>query len=157
MSCFSSIPNDAPDFNMFSVKIVKARVIDVYDGDTITCIVKKYGHFVKIKCRLIGVDTPEMRGGTDETKQLAHEARDFLTELVLNKEIYLKCDINDKYGRVLVVVFMKNPIPFCFANCVCSRVGGADDYKDEYFDKSVNKIILNKNLGVPYYGGKKYL
>jgi endonuclease YncB( thermonuclease family) len=145
-SC-APIPNEAPDFNMFSTKISKARVIDVYDGDTITCIIKKYNQFVKIKCRLIGIDTPEMRGGTNETKQLAHEARDFLSSLVLNNIIYIKCDINDKYGRVLVVIFLKNPVSFYKKNV----------YVDEYFDKSINKIILNKNMGIPYYGGKKYI
>lgn len=146
MSCCISIPFDAPDFNMYSKKIIKARVVDVYDGDTITCIVKK-GDFVKIKCRLLGIDTPEMRGGNDETKKLAHEARDFLSDLVLNKIVYLYCDKNDKYGRVLVVLFKSNPTPF-YKRSV---------YDEKYFEQSVNKIILNNNLGVSYYGGKKYM
>jgi endonuclease YncB( thermonuclease family) len=151
MNCFTcnSIPDDAPMFNMFSERIIKAKVVDVYDGDTITCVTK-YAHrgkFIKIKCRLIGVDTPEMRGGTDESKQDAIESRDFLSDLVFNKIVYLKCDINDKYGRVLVVVFTKNPIPFYRKNI----------YLDKHFAKSVNKVMLDKKLGVEYYGGKKYI
>jgi endonuclease YncB( thermonuclease family) len=134
---------------MFSDKIVKARVVDVYDGDTITCVTKYMGSnkFVKIKCRLIGIDTPEMRGGTDETKQDAIKSRDFIKDLIFNKIIYLKCDVNDKYGRVLVIVFLKNPVPFYRKNI----------YLDKYFIKSVNNIMLNEKLGVEYYGGKKYI
>ena len=44
----------------------KAKVIDVYDGDTITAMVDLgFYHFQQMKFRLYGIDTPEIRGESD--------------------------------------------------------------------------------------------
>lgn len=57
----------------------------------------------KVKVRLLGIDTPEMRSGTIETKKAAVAARDRLRELVLGKSVILQT-VRDKtgiYGRYL--------------------------------------------------------
>ena len=60
---------------------------NVYDGDTLTlnCPNCKKG---KLRIRLMGVDTPEMRAQCDAEKQLAIKARDFLQgfEMLKKKE-----------------------------------------------------------------------
>ena len=45
----------------FENKIVIARIIDVYDGDTCKIILLQDGKFVRYTCRLLGIDTPEMK------------------------------------------------------------------------------------------------
>lgn len=79
----------------------KAFVESVYDGDTITCIVD-LGFTVKVqkKIRLLGIDTPEMRG---EEKTIGKKVRDYLRSLILHKEIILETykDKTGKYGRYL--------------------------------------------------------
>ncbi len=88
----------------------KARVTEVYDGDTITADID-LGFHVWLhgeKLRLFGIDTPEIRAranrpvnATEKARGLA--ARDALRDLILGKEVEL-CTIKDKkgkYGRYL--------------------------------------------------------
>ena len=49
---------DAPLFSLEGQEI-KAKVVSVYDGDTVKCVFPKKD--VKWNCRLSGVDTPELR------------------------------------------------------------------------------------------------
>ena len=69
----------------------KAFVDSVYDGDTMT-VTLELGFSVqlaKIKLRLLGVNTPELRGGTEETKKAGYAARDYVRKLCLNESIYV--------------------------------------------------------------------
>jgi len=87
----------------------RAFVTAVYDGDTLTVDIDLgFGVVLKKqKLRLKGIDTPELRGGTEETKALAREARDFVRERVLNKPVLLRTfkDKSGKYGRWLALVY----------------------------------------------------
>jgi micrococcal nuclease len=84
-----------------------AEVVSVYDGDTLTVNID-VGFKVKmakVKIRLLGVNTPEMRGGTAETKAAARKARDYVRELCLGKTIRLKSEKKGKYGRYLATIW----------------------------------------------------
>ena len=82
-----------------------AKVIEVYDGDTITVDIDlglgvwKHGE----KIRLFGLNAPEMRG-VDAVA--GKKARDYLRELVLNKDVVIDTykDGKCKYGRYLAKV-----------------------------------------------------
>ena len=66
-----------------------AIITSVYDGDTLTANVDlglKVWHN-GAKLRLLGVDTPEMRGGTKEEKIRAIAARDFVREMCQDKMV----------------------------------------------------------------------
>ena len=117
----------------FDGRDVRARVVDVYDGDTLTCVVEVFpGAFHQIKLRLKGIDTPEMRKKPGQTaaeaqaeKLAAVAARNRVIELLMNREVPssvksrrdiqdllesrcclvdVRCSDYDKYGRVLGVV-----------------------------------------------------
>lgn len=97
---------EVPLFSLDGI-VVQAKVVDCYDGDTITCVFnpgdiseKKF----RWKCRLIGIDTPEIRSRNKDDRERAIVARDYLRSLILDKEITLECSKFDKYGRVLVNV-----------------------------------------------------
>ena len=83
----------------------KAFVKSVYDGDTITCEID-LGFTIKVKkiIRLIGIDTPEMRG---EDKIMGKKVRDYLRSLILHKDIILETvkDKTCKYGRYLATIY----------------------------------------------------
>lgn len=87
-----------------------AKVTSVYDGDTLTADMSLgFGiSYEKQKLRLYGINTPELRGGTEETKAAARAARDRLRELVLDKWIKVETiqDSKGKYGRYLAVLWM---------------------------------------------------
>jgi endonuclease YncB( thermonuclease family) len=99
----------------------RARVLedkDVYDGDTVSRMEVELGFnasMKKMKFRLFGINTPELRGGTDETKALARASRDRLRELIVGKEIQIKTfkgsdyvDKKGKYGRWLCIIYLLN-------------------------------------------------
>jgi micrococcal nuclease len=86
----------------------KAFVTKVYDGDTITVEVDLgFKTFVKgEKIRLSGINAPEVRG---KSREAGLKSRNFLRELILNKEILLETikDKKGKYGRYLGEIYLK--------------------------------------------------
>lgn len=117
----------------FSLKGFKleCKCIDVYDGDTVTLIIPIHEHFYKKKCRLLGIDTAEIRSKDLHEKNRAFLAKKFVHEKIYNKIVKVVCDTWDKYGRLLVTIYLL----------------------DE--EKSINQQILDKNLGYIYTGGTK--
>ena len=59
----------------------------------------------KWSCRLIGVDTPELRTRNLMEKEFGYKVRDYLREKILGKIVKLSCKEFDKYGRLLVEVY----------------------------------------------------
>ena len=85
----------------------KATVTKVYDGDTITVDID-LGLKVWLRgetIRLFGINAPEVRG---EERAKGLEARDYLRELILGKEITIVTfkDKKGKYGRWIGKVCM---------------------------------------------------
>lgn len=82
-----------------------AKVVKVYDGDTITVDVDLgFGVWMhKQKIRLVGINTPEVRG---EEREEGLKSRDWLREQILDKLITLRTakDRKGKYGRWLGAV-----------------------------------------------------
>src|SRR3990172_3556853 len=103
------IPLDHQDkFHMY-----KAHCTDVYDGDTCTLVIYiGFGLQIHTKvCRLYGINTPELRGGTEESKAKGVAARDYLRGNILDKDVILCTlkDEHDKYGRVLGIIYTIDP------------------------------------------------
>ncbi|WP_396189535.1 thermonuclease family protein [Flavobacterium sp.] len=94
----------------FSLKdmIIDAKVVSVYDGDTITIVFKLFENYYKWSCRLDGIDTPELKTKNIDEKQEAIRARDYLRSIIMNKIVSITCGDFDKYGRLLVTVFYNN-------------------------------------------------
>lgn len=88
----------------------KAIITKVYDGDTLTADVdlgfKMWAK--KIKLRLIGIDTPEIRTKDPQEKALAIKARDRVRELCLGKEVIITTRKKGKYGRWLASVYIED-------------------------------------------------
>lgn len=97
---------DAPDYSECMVnKTVEAKVVSVYDGDTIKVIFPLNGVLYKWNCRLSGVDTPELRTRNVREKAYGYIVRDKLREQILNQVVNVECGELDKYGRLLVTVY----------------------------------------------------
>ena len=85
------------------------QVVDVYDGDTFKIDLPSmhplFGDDLSI--RLFGVDTPEMRGTTDEVKALAMQAQQ-VTEKALKgaSKIELRNPQRGKYFRIVSEVWI---------------------------------------------------
>jgi endonuclease YncB( thermonuclease family) len=121
----------------FVPPIDQGQVIKVYDGDTITIAAKlpyKSSPLYRFQVRLIDIDTPEMKGKTQEEKEAAHRAKKALEELVLHKPVYLKDCGHEKYGRLLANVYVDVPYQ--------GRI-------------HINRWMLDQGYAVPYNGGTK--
>ena len=142
-----------PEFTLEGM--FRCKVIDVYDGDTFTVATNIPGMGVRrVTCRLLGVDTPEMRykdtePRREELKQLAYRARDRVVQELTGTTVpegYNRHDIRnlctqstklvdvefqgmDKYGRAL-------------AHVLCA-------------DATLTEILINERLALPYEGGTK--
>jgi len=112
--------------------VYRAHVLSVYDGDTITVMLDLGMNITrKASCRLVGIDTPEIRTKVAGEKEAAYKARDRVRELVHDKQITIHSIAKpDKYGRLLVKVW-------------------TDD------GQCVNDLLLAENHAVPYDGGSK--
>lgn len=111
-----------PPFSLAGMQTA-ARVVDVYDGDTMTCVVPLHDQYYKFTVRLAGIDTCEVKG---KNKEHALRARSRVLELVtgaavtadavstrkkvqalLDRDVHLvwlHCQEFDKYGRLLAEV-----------------------------------------------------
>lgn len=84
----------------------KAKIIAVYDGDTVTAVVDLgFLHSQEMKLRLYGIDTPEMRG---PEKVEGKKVRDIVREMILDKEVEIHSykDKQGKYGRYLATIIV---------------------------------------------------
>jgi micrococcal nuclease len=116
----------------FIPPIKGGNVIKVYDGDTITIASKipiENSPMYRFSVRLNGVDTPEIKGCTDEEKQCAKEVQKRIADLILHKDVELKNMGNEKWGRILADVYMDNI--------------------------HINKLLIDERLAVKYDGGTK--
>jgi len=86
----------------------RARVTDVYDGDTCTVDLDLgLRTWVKSeKIRLHRIDAKELRG---EERAAGLLARDFLRSLILDREIFIETikDRKGKYGRYLGEIWLQ--------------------------------------------------
>jgi endonuclease YncB( thermonuclease family) len=101
---------DAKKVSKFSLEgiVVSAMVTKVYDGDTVHAVFasEEGGQYHRWSCRLVGVNTPELRSSDPQEKLLATQARDALSERILGKEVRLHVGKFEKYGRLLVTIYL---------------------------------------------------
>ena len=84
----------------------KAKILDVYDGDTVTALVDLgFLHYQEMKLRLYGIDTPEVRG---VEKIEGKKVRDIVREMIIGKEVEIITykDKQGKYGRYLANIIL---------------------------------------------------
>jgi endonuclease YncB( thermonuclease family) len=118
----------------FTFPITGGKVIKVYDADTITIASKlpyDSSPMYRLSVRLNGIDTPEIKGKgiSDEEKEYAKIARDYVSDLVFNKFVRLENIQSEKYGRILADVY----------------VG----------DIHLNELLVKERYAVKYDGGTK--
>lgn len=119
-----------------------AKVVDVYDGDTIRVVFEYRGELIQYAVRMLGYDSPEMRPPKasptrDAEKAAARASAAALTEKIGDAIVHLECGAFDKYGRLLATVFTR------------ARDGSRGE--------DVNAWMLANRYGVPYGGGAKAL
>lgn len=134
------IDNNTPEFSLNNFNS-EGKIVSVYDGDSVHIVlplnlikmndttnineVKLY----KFNCRLNGLDTPEIRTKNIQEKEFGLKVRDILRDKILNKIVKVKCGDFDKYGRLLVDIYLE--------------------------DLHINKWLIDNGYANNYDGGKK--
>ena len=154
--------------NEFSLNelYLECRVVDIYDGDTCTCVLPLFDNYYKFKVRLADIDTCEMKS-KGENKIFANKARICLYNLVinsnsktkldldsdisrkemralLNKNVYLiriLCGKFDKYGRLLGHLFKSDELKISTIHDILT--------------KSFNHELVKRNFAYLYKGDTK--
>lgn len=88
-----------------------AKIVYIYDGDTMHVVFNALGDYYRWNCRVMGVDTPEIRTKNLKEKEMGYKVRDILKNYFLNQIVTIKCYKFDKYGRLLIDVFLPEHVP----------------------------------------------
>lgn len=129
--------------------IYKADVLRVVDGDTVHLKLSRvfkatwdFGFYIldevntvrsiEMSCRLLGINTPEVRGVSAEEKARGLAATDELKRLLSLGEVVARTSKPDKYGRWLVELW------------VSDKMNGTDEIID------VNAYLVENGFAVPY-------
>lgn len=149
------------DIDTFSLTnlVTFGKVVELYDGDTCKIVLNINNNLQKFNCRLLGLDTPEMKPllskpNREQEILSAHKCRNRLLQLITNCEckldstlkksecqklldsnnkiILVECHEFDKYGRLLVNL-----------------------YSNETTETLVNKLLVDEGYAKSYDGGTK--
>lgn len=113
----------------------KAKVLYAVDGDTIWVDID--GDEEKI--RFVGVNTPELAKDEKPAEFMAEEAKNFTSNAIKGKEIYLEKDVTDKdkYDRMLRYIWLEKP--------------NANPTKKDIEEKTLNGILVKKGYAYSNY------
>ena len=119
--------------------VVKAKVVKVYDADTLTCCFRPHegSPLYRYSIRVCYFDSAEIKSKTAVERKLAKMARDFVHDLLFHKVVTLEIvPEDDKYGRILAKVLY-------------------EDTASPGVHKNLSDTVLEKQLANPYEGGTK--
>ena len=126
--------------------IARARVISVYDGDTITIAFFPEYHIKEIpfvgSFRLYGFDAPEMKPSLSDEfhdlhKECGKKVQNIISNKILDKLVWVEFMKNEKFGRMMGNIYLE------------------PKDKNGKFGQSLNDWIVEHKLGKEYHGEKK--
>ncbi len=134
----SATINNIPKFSLAGIK-TRAKIIDVYDGDTVTIAFCFNNSVYQKRCRIQGVDCAEIKTRNNKEKEIGLEAKQFVSDLILNKIVHVEfSEKEDKYGRLLARIFL---------------IENKDN--TEAIAEEVSQMLIEKGFGYAYNGEKK--
>jgi len=145
--CICKTNDNTENLSYYIPPVSKGKVLNVYDGDTITikayCDNDKKKQIFKFRVRLANIDCAELRTNNDEEKEVAIIAREKLKEKIQQQEVYLKNVKLDKYGRLLADVWHNN---ICLNEWLLEqRLAVKYDGKTKKVPSSWKNYYLNKS------------
>ena len=85
---WQQVDNSVKEFTLAGKECI-AKIVDVYDGDSVKIVFPLFENdplkLYKWTCRLINIDTPEIRTKNLSEKEFGIKVRDILREKILNK------------------------------------------------------------------------
>jgi len=135
------------NFNTF------ARLVDLHDGDTLTCILPLFNNYYKFKIRLNGIDTCEI---TSENNELKHKA--LLARLKVLQLLCSKCNLDLNCSKKDIQQFLSQNVYLVWLKCYDFDKYGrllADIYTSPNDTYSISTILIESHLAYSYTGKTK--
>jgi endonuclease YncB( thermonuclease family) len=86
----------------------RAQALHVVDGDTVDLVID-FGAYISrvFRCRLLGINTPELHDPDESVRTTALRAKTTLTDALGTNVLFIATerDHGDKYGRLLVTIY----------------------------------------------------
>jgi endonuclease YncB( thermonuclease family) len=142
---------NTPFFTLNGMKAY-ARVTDVYDGDTLTLVLNVNGSYLKFKCRMMGIDTCEIRSKNIKNKDLAVKARNRLIQIITGKHI------DETSKKKDVASTLSNDVYIVWVHCLdFDKYGRAlvQCYATEDSTMSFSEMLIDEKLAYKYEGDTK--
>ena len=127
-------------------------VNQVNDGDTIyLALYDKVACRSKTRVRLLGVDTPEIASKRSSAMPYSEEAREYVINSCLNKEVIIKLEPNrsihrDKYKRLLAYIYLTEDV-MLNEQLISGGYGWADIRHEHLYNSRFEKLhkLAQKN------------
>lgn len=144
--------DDSVEYFSFNGQIFEGKVIKVFDGDTLSIVVRFHGDFIKLRVRLLGYDSAEKNSENQSEREAGLLATHTLKNLVENKTVTLHCKQFDLHGRVLGYIYLDTTAVNQTTKCKLSCCNPTEA------PLLVNDFMLHNVKGcVPYAGGNRRL
>lgn len=148
---------EVDEFSLNGKKVV-AKVVDIYDADTCKIVFELDNKLVKFNCRLVGIDTPEMKPpksdpNRDAEKKKAKQARNRMVQLCSNVE----CEINIMYKKKQIKALLDQHTKLVEVRCYDFDKYGRllIDITDLEDSKTFNQVLIDEGFAYSYDGGTK--
>ena len=149
------------DINEFSLNNIKTvgKIVDIYDGDTCKIVIIINNLLYKFTCRLISLDTPEMKPPlTKNNRELeinnAYKCRNKLIQLSTSCNIDIDSNIKKQYCKELLNTNTKIITVLCHEFDKYGRLL-VSLYNNEEDIISYNDILITEGFAKKYDGKHK--
>ena len=149
------------DIDLYTLNNIKTtgKVVEIYDGDTCKIVLIINNQLMKMNCRLLGVDTPEMKPSlkkVDREEEIinAYRCRNRLMSLVTD----LECPIDNKWNKKDVKARMDQNQKIITVECYEFDKYGrllVKLWEDANSEICVNDCLVEEHYAKRYDGGKK--
>lgn len=149
--------NDIEEFSLNGQKLL-CKVVDIYDADTCKVVFIFNNKLTKFNCRLMGIDTPEMKPPkSQENRELekiaAKKARNRLIQLSTNVD----CEIDKMYKKNEIKNMLLDNTKLVEISCgefdKYGRLLGTLQNSGEQI--TFNQILIDENYAKSYFGKTK--
>jgi len=126
-----SEPSD-DDFKLEPSYTYRAKLLRTIDGDTVDLEIDVGFHLkATVRCRLYGVDTPELADKDPRIHVCALIAKDFTAKTLDGQALLAKTLKTDSFGRWLVLIWFNDRVgKQVFFNSMLTTQGFAKVYRD---------------------------
>jgi len=154
---YEKIGTDVPEFSLLGNNLY-VRVVDVYDGDTLTVIIPVGGKYYRYHVRMIGIDTCEMKSRNQLIKTRAIRARNTILKWICDPVCPDRINVTERYSSKDIPLILSERVYLVWIKCGNFEKFGrllAAIYNNSEDEESFASRLIQCRLGYAYNGGSK--